>query len=252
MKKQIISGIAIIACVALCATVQPWSTEVGNLSAEPEKVAVTADIGASQKEAPPIILSADPHTPEMEAVAESEQYKIDITTEEKTEPPLSAATVSKTAPTPSVTPKASTQSSSDPKPGTIAVIDGVKSMWIPGFGWVKDEGGGSVCIPVDGEGDINKQIGIMGGGTMVGNPGDELTGHKVGIMGGGTVAEDMYENGHKIGIMGGSESTPSNLTPPPADLPEPTGEVIYIELQPTPTKDSTPPPYKPGEVTPNP
>lgn len=63
-------------------------------------------------------------------------------------------------------------------------------MWIPGFGWVKDEGGGSVSIPVDGKGDINKQVGVMGGGTTVGNFSDELTGNKVGIMGGGTVAED--------------------------------------------------------------
>jgi hypothetical protein len=30
---------------------------------------------------------------------------------------------------------------------------------------------------------INK-IGVMGGGTTVGNPGDKLTGNKVGIMGG--------------------------------------------------------------------
>lgn len=40
----------------------------------------------------------------------------------------------------------------------------------------------------------------MGGGTMVGNPCDELTGNKVGITGGGTMADDMYEDGHKIGI----------------------------------------------------
>lgn len=82
-------------------------------------------------------------------------------------------------------------------------------MWIPGFGCIEDEGGGSIGIVVDGKGDINKQVGVMdGGGTTVGNSGDKLTGHKVGIMSrdsGGTVAADMYENGHKIGIMGGNE-----------------------------------------------
>jgi len=57
-------------------------------------------------------------------------------------------------------------------------------VWIPGFGWIEDEGGGNVGIIVDGEGDINKQVGVMCGGTTVGNPGDELTGNKVGIMGG--------------------------------------------------------------------
>lgn len=101
-------------------------------------------------------------------------------------------------------------------------------MWIPGFGWVKDEGGGSTGIPVDGEGNINKQIGVMGGGSKVGNPGDQLTGHKVGIM--------------------GDEETPTEkMAPPQAELPEPTGEVIYNELQPTPTKDSTPPDYRPDQ-----
>jgi len=130
----------------------------------------------------------------------------------------------------------------------------------------------------------------MGGGTTVGNPGDELTGNKVGIMGGsvlssannepapgtkkyidgtphvwvsgsgwvkdegggsrGTIAEDIYENGHKIGIMGGEESQKESA-PPPAEQPEPTGDVIYIELQPTPTKNSTPPPYKPNTTTPS-
>jgi len=50
---------------------------------------------------------------------------------------------------------------STPAPGTKAVIDGKPSVWIPGFGWIEDNGGGNA----------------------------------------GTVAEDMYENGHKIGIM---------------------------------------------------
>ncbi|MHB1405610.1 MAG: DUF6550 family protein [Desulfitobacteriaceae bacterium] len=139
----------------------------------------------------------------------------------------------------------SAPATTEPKPGTIAVIDGVKSMWIPGFGWVKDEGGGSVGITVDGKGDINKQIGVMGGGTTVGNPGDELTGHKVGIMGGGSVAEDMYENGNKIGTMGGDDSHAEKINPPQPEIPEPTGEVIYVPLQPPVTKNSTPPDYKP-------
>lgn len=99
---------------------------------------------------------------------------------------------------------------------------------------------------------------------MVGNPGDQLTGNNVGIMGvatvgsggdinkqigimgGGTVAEDMYENGHKIGIMGGDESAPSNVSPPAYAEPEITGDVIYAPIQPLVTKDSTPPAYKPN------
>ena len=66
-------------------------------------------------------------------------------------------------------------------------------------------------------------------------------------MGGGAVAEDMYESGVKISIMGGEETPTEKMAPPRAELPEPTGNVIYIEFQPPVTKDSTPPNYKPGQ-----
>jgi hypothetical protein len=243
MKKQIITGILITACVALCAAVWPRSTEVEELPAEPVKTAINAEIEARSEETPEILLSAVTLARKPEPVVENEPTETEITTEEKTETvlpvePMSRA-ISKSSPV-----------SSEPKPGTIAVIGGVKSIWVPGFGWIKDEGGGSVAIPVYGEGDIDKQVGVMGGGTMVGNPDDELTGNKVGIMGNGTVAEDMYENGHKIGIMGGEKSAPNNSSHQPSAESEPMGEVIYTELQPPVTKDSTPPPYKPnGEPT---
>jgi hypothetical protein len=45
---------------------------------------------------------------------------------------------------------------------------------IPGFGWIEDYGGGNVGIPVDGKSGINKQVGIVGNGTTIGNSGDEL------------------------------------------------------------------------------
>ena len=53
----------------------------------------------------------------------------------------------------------STSSSSTPKSGDRK--DG--KIYVPGFGWVEDNGGG-------------------GSGSTVGNPGDELTGNKVGSM----------------------------------------------------------------------
>ncbi|RJX21543.1 MAG: hypothetical protein C4575_03830 [Desulforudis sp.] len=240
MKKQISIGIAIIACVALCAAVWPRSVEGGKVPAEPVKPAVIAEIEVKLEETSPITLSADNRTSEPELVAEIEPPIFEeTTTEEKTEPTPPAKPAQQPA-----TAAAPAQSSPDPKPGTIKIVHGERCMWIPGFGWVKDEGGGSIAIPVDGEGDINKQVGVMGGGsgTTVGNPDDELTGHKVGIMSTdstppsekhdpapgtkaviddkpsiwipgfgwiednnapnvGTVAEDMYENGHKIRIM---------------------------------------------------
>ncbi len=238
MKKLFLTSIIITACVALYAAVWPRSAEDGKVPVGPAKPAVSAEIETKPEETPSIIFSTNNHASESEIVAESELPKIDITSiEEKTEP----------TPPPRIALKQTAVPSSVPKPGTIAIVDGERCMWIPGFGWVKDEGGGIIGIPVDGEGDINKHIGVIGGGTTVGNPGDELTGHKVGIIGGGTVAEDMYESGVKIGIMGGEETPTEKMAPPRAELPEPTGNVIYIELQPPVTKDSTPPDYKPGQ-----
>lgn len=58
-----------------------------------------------------------------------------------------------------VTKPANDTSSSSPKSGDKK--DG--KIYVPGFGWIEDNGGG-------------------GSGTAVGNPGDELTGNKVGSM----------------------------------------------------------------------
>lgn len=88
------------------------------------------------------------------------------------------------------------------------------------------------------------KIGIMGGGTTVGNLGDELTGNKVGIMG-GTVGSNGDIN-KQVGIMGDDECPSSEPTSTPAEQPEQPGDVIYVPLQPPVTKDSTPPPYKPN------
>lgn len=34
-------------------------------------------------------------------------------------------------------------------------------IYVPGFGWIKNEGGGGKGVKVDSDGDINKQVGIM-------------------------------------------------------------------------------------------
>ena len=243
MKKHIIIGIAVTACVALCAAVWPPSAEDGKVPAEPVQPAVIAEIGTKPEETSKILFSADSHTPKLEYVEESEPSNTDITTEEKIEAVPSAT------PKPTSTPA---QPSSEPKSGDRVIIDGKPYIWIPGFGWIEDYGGGSVGIPVDGEGDINKQVGVMGGGTTVGNPSDELTGNKVGVMGGnsGTFAANMYENGHKIGSMRGEDVPARESIPEPSVLPEPTGDEIHIVLIEVPDKNSTLPPDKPGTTPP--
>ena len=181
--KKITTGIAVIACVALCAAVWPRSAEVGDLPTEPVNTAVTAEIEARPEKILEILLSGDSPAPEVEVIAESEPPKTEITAEEKTEsaPPAepTSRTVSKSAST-----------STEPNPGTIAVIYGNRCMWVPDFGWVKDEGGGSQ-------------------GTMVGSPGDELTGNKVGQMGGGTIVDGKGDINKQVGIMGADNTQPS-------------------------------------------
>ena len=54
MKKRIIVGITVIACVALCAAVWPRNVEVGNLPAEPVKNAVSTEIEDRAEETPHI------------------------------------------------------------------------------------------------------------------------------------------------------------------------------------------------------
>lgn len=239
MKKQIIAGIAVIACVALCAAVLPRSAEVEEFPAEPVKATVSAEIEARSEETPHIFISEDKPTPKAEDVTEGEPQITEVTAEEKTEtaPPTATTSQAGSKPTPT---------STEPKSGDRTVIDGKPHVWIPGFGWILDEGGGSVGTMVGSPGDelTGNKVGIMDGGTTVGGKGD--INKMVGIMGGGTVAEDMYENGRKIGIMGGDETAPSSTSPPTYSEPEITGDVIYIELQPPVTKDSTPPAFKPN------
>lgn len=241
MKKEIITGIAVIACVALCATVLPRSAEVEDLPAEPEIAAVTAGIGARPEETPEILLSDDTPAPDEEVVAESEAQETDVTAEEKTQKPAPTQTAQSVKPT---------LSFAEPHMGDVRFVDGEKQIYIDGFGWIKDEGGGNVGTISEDMYENGNKIGVMGSGTTVGNPGDELTGNKVGIMGGGTTVHGKGDINKQVGIMGGAEHSPNNTAPPSAELPEPTGDIIYIELQPPVTKDSTPPPYKPnGEPT---
>ncbi len=236
MKKQIIAGIVITACVALCTAVWPRSTEVEDLPAEPVKAAVNAEIEARLEEKLPIFISADAPAPETVTVAESETAESEVTTEKETEKLVPTQTAQPVKPTPP----------SEPHMGDVRVVNGEKQIYIDGFGWIKDEGGENVGTVAEDMYENGNKIGIMGGGTMVGNPGDELTGYRVGIMGSDATVGSKGNINKQVGIMGGEESKPCNSFSPPSESPEPIGDVIYVPLQPPVTKDSTPPPYKPN------
>lgn len=147
-------------------------------------------MAATQEEPLHIIFSADTQSSNPSGTKESTAEK-----EQAQSPSDEAGTTGTPEPTltPTPAPKpaaSSTPQSSDPKPGTIAIIDGNRCMWVPGFGWVKDEGGGAQ-------------------GTMVGSPGDELTVNKVGQMGGGTIVDGKGDINKQVGIMGADNTQPS-------------------------------------------
>lgn len=281
MKKQIITGMAVIACIALCAAVWPRNAEVEDLPIKPIKNAVIGEIGPRSEETPSNFLSVNTFVPEPLAVADNEPNEPDITPEEK---------IQKHEPTQEAQSSKPPTSSSEPHMGDVRIINGEKQIYILGFGWIKDEGGGAqgttVGNPGDeltgnkvgqmgggttvhGKGDINKQVGVMGGGDAPPSNSDPAPGTKEYIDGNlhvwvpgfgwieysgkpsvGIVAEDMYENGHKIGSMGGSESLPRDTTPPTTEQPEPIDGEIHIVFVEVPKKNSTPPPYKPDTMSP--
>lgn len=178
MKKLIIAGIAVIACVALCANLWLRSAGVEDSPAEPSLPAVNAEIEARTEETPPIFISADATAPETEPVAESEPAVSDITAEKETKKPAPTQMAQQVKPSPP---------SSEPHNGDVRVVDGEKQVYLLGFGWIKDEGGSSV-------------------GTMVGNPGDEHIGNEVGIMSGATVGSNGDIN-KMVGVMGGGDAS---------------------------------------------
>jgi hypothetical protein len=174
MKKQIIAVITVAACVALRASVWPRSAEAESLPAEPVKTTVNAEIEARSSETPHIFISEGMPAPESKPIAESNSTKTEITAEKETEKQAIMQTVQSVKPT---------ASSSEPYNGDVRFIDGEKQIYLLVFGWIKEDGGGSV-------------------GTMVGNPNDQLTGHKVGIMGGGTTVDGKGDINKMVGIMG--------------------------------------------------
>jgi len=92
MKKQIITGICVIACVVLCATVWQRNAGVESLPAEPVKAAVSAKIETRSEKTPHIIISEDTPALETEVVAESNLPQMEMSAEKETKKPAQAQT----------------------------------------------------------------------------------------------------------------------------------------------------------------
>lgn len=158
-------------CVPPCYHGVPRSR---GLPAEPVNATVSTEIESQPEEIPQILLSADTSVPVVKSVAENEPPKFEIMAEKETSKPAKTQTAQLVK---------STASASEPRNGEVRVVDGERQIYLLGFGWIKDESGESYGTFAADMYENGNKIGVMCGGTMVGNPGDKLTGNKVGING---------------------------------------------------------------------
>lgn len=186
-KKQIILAGLGIASIALVITIaSPFKTEVPRdaeiLATPAVSREVTPSVSVPPSSAEPTnapTVSAKPIEPtETPAVTEGAETGKSTGTEQSiqaeptkppvpTDPPKSKAETS-SPPKETVTKepsKAAEHKTEDKvKTTTQAPTNGEKKdgkIYVPGFGWIEDEGGGVEQSVIDGEGDINKQVGEM-------------------------------------------------------------------------------------------
>ena len=94
-------------------------------------------------------------------VEEEDQVDVNLTDSEKkpeTTPPPAPSQEEQQAASENNEPIVSDPAANQPQNGDTQ--DG--SIYIEGFGWIPDEGGGTIQEEIHSDGDINKQVGIMG------------------------------------------------------------------------------------------
>jgi len=185
MKKAILS-LCLIAFLA--GTAQNTSLPPGPPPNPAPNPAPKPAVAAVSPRVEPLPAEVEELPQEADATAHTPQFtaKPEPTVEcSETEPP---STVADKLPKQPITPP-------EPQKGDTRTIDGQKQVYFLGFGWIEDAGEPNIGIAVDGDGDINKMVGSMGGVTYAG---------------------DMYENGNKIGIMGSEDGSSCE---PPVEAP---------------------------------
>ena len=147
-------------------TVDPVSTP-SDVSAEDVDSSNTPDSSSSE----PLVVVPDTSKPEATDsqnqtdavlnVEEEDQVDVNLTDSEKkpeTTPPPAPSQEEQQAASENNEPIVSDPAANQPQNGDTQ--DG--SIYIEGFGWIPDEGGGTIQEEIHSDGDINKQVGIMG------------------------------------------------------------------------------------------
>ena len=147
-------------------TVDPASTP-SDVSAEDVDSSNTPDGSSSE----PLVVVPDASKPEATDsqnqtdavlnVEEEDQVDVNLTDSEKkpeTTPPPAPSQEEQQAASENNEPIVSNPAANQPQNGDTQ--NG--SIYIEGFGWIPDEGGGTIQEEIHSDGDINKQVGIMG------------------------------------------------------------------------------------------
>jgi len=174
-KLLAVLGVAAVVVIVIAAvllgkggqttTVDPASTP-SDVSAEDVDSSNTPDGSSSE----PLVVVPDASKPEAtdsqnqtDAVlnVEEDQVDVNLTDSEKkpeTTPPPAPSQEEQQAASEKDEPIVHEPNSNQPQTGDTQG----GSIYLEGFGWITDEGGGSVQHNIDSDGDINKQVGNMG------------------------------------------------------------------------------------------
>ena len=169
-NKKLLSIVGVAAVLLIVIGVSVSMLGKGDQSTGTDPAAAPTDVTTEDVSQPPMEetttptveipdVSAPENTPTQEQadpvldVEQEDQVDVDLTDSEKkpeTTPPQAASENNE--------PIVSNPAANQPQNGDTQ--NG--SIYIEGFGWIPDEGGGTIQEEIHSDGDINKQVGIMG------------------------------------------------------------------------------------------
>ena len=138
----------------------PTDVTTEDVSHPPEEETTTPTVEVPDVSAPENTPAQEQDDPVLD-VEQEDQVDVDLTDREKkpeTTPPPAPSPEEQQAASENNEPIVSDPAANQPQNGDTQ--NG--SIYIEGFGWIPDEGGGTIQEEIHSDGDINKQVGIMG------------------------------------------------------------------------------------------
>ena len=138
----------------------PTDVTTEDVSQPPEEETTTPTVEVPDVSAPENTPTQEQADPVLD-VEQEDQVDVDLTNSEKkpdSTPPPAPSPEEQQAASENTEPIVAEPAATQPQHGDTQ--DG--SIYIEGFGWIPDEGGGTIQEEIHSDGDINKQVGIMG------------------------------------------------------------------------------------------